>query len=129
MKKLTLFLTLFITLVMIACQNEEKPLGRPLGECSFELTGPGGKDTVNLIYDGKKEGRWIFRDHVKVEVSLCKDSTHKDLKKHSYSEMQYCVIEEGFYKNNKKEGLWKHFNPDGTVKDSVVYKNGDVVKD
>lgn len=117
-----------IFVVTVACQNEEKPLARPLGPCSYELTGPAGKDTVNLMYDGKKEGRWIVRDHVKVEVSLCQDSTHKDAKKHSYSKIEYCIVEEGFYKNDKKEGIWKHYNPDGSVKDSVVYKNGEAVK-
>lgn len=113
---------------MIACQNEEKKLARSYRACSYELMGPDGKDTINFTYDGKKEGRWIVRDHVKVEVSLCKDSTHKDSKKHSYSKIEYCIVEEGFYKNDKKEGLWRHYHPDGSVKDSVFYKNGEPVK-
>lgn len=99
-----------------------------MGECSYELSGPAGKDTVNLIYDGKKEGRWVVKEHVKVEVSLCKDSTHKETDKHAYTKTVYCVTEEGFYKNNLKEGLWVHYDTDGSIKDSIVYKNGEVVK-
>ena len=128
MKNQNLLLTLLLITVIIACQDKPPYREKPMGECSYELSGPAGKDTVNLIYDGKKEGRWIVRDHVKVEVSLCKDSTHKDSKKNTYSKIEYCIVEEGFYKSNKKEGLWKHYHPDGSVKDSVVYKNDEVVK-
>lgn len=128
MKTIRLLLPFIIIIVTIACQDKPAYHEKPIGECSYELIGPAGKDTVNLIYDGKKEGHWVVKDHVSVEVSLCKDSTHKDSKKHSYRKIEYCIVEEGFYKNNKKEGLWKHYNPDGNVKDSVVYKNGEVVK-
>jgi antitoxin component YwqK of YwqJK toxin-antitoxin module len=128
MRKQILLLTLFITLVMIACEDKPAYREKPMGECSYELTGPAGKDTVNLTYDGKKEGHWVIKDHVKVKVSLCKDSTHKDADKHVYTKTVYCVTEEGFFKNNLKEGLWVYYNTDGSAKDSVVYKNGEVVK-
>jgi antitoxin component YwqK of YwqJK toxin-antitoxin module len=32
-------------------------------------------------------------------------------------------IAEGMYLDNKKEGLWKSFFPDGKIKHSVIYKN------
>lgn len=113
---------------MIACQDKPPYREKPMGECSYELSGPAGKDTVNLIYDGKKEGHWVVKEHVKTLVSLCKDSTHQEANKHAYNKTFFCVTEEGYYKNNLKEGLWLYYNTDGSVKDSVVYKNGEVVK-
>jgi antitoxin component YwqK of YwqJK toxin-antitoxin module len=32
-------------------------------------------------------------------------------------------IEEGYYRKNKKFGVWKFYNEDGTIRDSVEYKN------
>jgi antitoxin component YwqK of YwqJK toxin-antitoxin module len=128
MRKQILFFALILTIVMIACHEPNKEWRQTGSISSYELSGPAGKDTVNLTYDGKKEGRWVVKEHVKVEVSLCKDSTHKETDKHAYTKTVYCVTEEGFYKNNLKEGLWVHYDTDGSIKDSVVYKNGEVVK-
>jgi len=70
---------------------------------SFELNVHGHNDTINMIYaDGSKEGHWISS---------------------VWSNGSRVKMEEGYYKDNKKEGYWKFFNKDGSLKDSVEYKN------
>lgn len=32
-------------------------------------------------------------------------------------------LEEGYYRFDKKVGFWKFYNEEGTLKDSVEYKN------
>jgi hypothetical protein len=40
------------------------------------------------------------------------------------NKMVRAKMEEGFYHWNKKVGFWKIYNQDGTVRDSIEYKNG-----
>jgi antitoxin component YwqK of YwqJK toxin-antitoxin module len=83
------------------------------------------KDTVNYLdVNGLKQGHWILFEvglsNVNVSITLSPDSVEKRAVVNCQSGK--CKIEEGFYKNDKKIGLWKSFNSDGTVKDSVDYK-------
>lgn len=75
---------------------------------SFELRGPTGSDTVNIIYNGLKQGKWIIRG--------------KD--KHGTSHHAEEKVEEGFYKDDKKVGYWKKYSPEGTILDSILFENG-----
>lgn len=62
------------------------------------------KDTINRVdFNDKKQGLWIIYKPLNITEPLTK-------------------LEEGEYKNDKKTGYWKHYNSDGTFKDSVLMK-------
>jgi hypothetical protein len=114
MKKfiLLLFIFAFAYILVQSCgENPKTETVKPKRTMqSFEMR---GRDTMNWVDgEGLKQGHWevwkayAFPEHPK--------------------DVEQIKFEEGEYLNNKKEGLWKYYNPDGTVKDSVVYKN-DVV--
>lgn len=66
-------------------------------------------DTINIIdANGLKVGKWIVFG--------------KDVSKPDYSPEQ--IVEEGVYVNNKKEGLWISYYPNGMKKSEITYKNG-----
>lgn len=110
--KLVIFIFL-TTIYMLACKNEPDKTNRIVGTSSYELS---NGDTINLIYNGLKQGHWVVMKTIAVNhVSVTKT--------------ERVVVEEGFYKDNKKEGVWKYFNNDGSLKDSVLYNNGEPVKD
>jgi len=68
-------------------------------------------DTVNRIYPGNiKQGRWIFYG---------KDKKGKKYK--FYKQNQ--VVEDGFYVNNRKNGLWRTFHPSGKLQSEIIYKD------
>ncbi len=85
---------------------------------SYELL-PGEKiDTVNKLYGKEKikHGRWVDYE---LSVQAEKSNTLKTTR---------VITGMGHYKKNKKEGLWRFFKPDGSLKDSVVYKNDSAVE-
>jgi antitoxin component YwqK of YwqJK toxin-antitoxin module len=57
---------------------------------------------------GLKQGAWV------VQGSMLKDPAYASDSK----------VEEGSYINNEKEGLWKHYWPNGVVRSEVYYENG-----
>lgn len=125
MNKFIKYLSLSILLVLISCQNENE-LQKPLGECSYELRQVDQKmDTFNLIYDGLKQGPWIvYKDIIPKSSILLTDNT-----KTLQGKIVRRTLEEGYYKDNKKEGYWKfYYEEDGSLKDSVLFKNGEIVK-
>lgn len=117
--------SLLIAIVMTAC-NDKHESGKLYGECSHELISNYNKiDTVNFIYDGKKQGRWVVIKDVIPKASILPTDTKGTLP----DKVIRMIIEEGYYKDDKKEGYWKYYNEeDGSFKDSVAYKNGVVVK-
>lgn len=131
MKKQKWFLAVIITIVIMACHEQNKDEGNKEWEasvatsalCSYELAGPAGKDTINCLdCDGRKQGHWIVTKYI---VHKSPDT----LRPHEKEEPIPTIVEEGFYKDDKKEGVWKYYNKeDGSLKDSVVYKNGEIVK-
>ncbi len=78
--------------------------------CNFEIR---DNDTVNRINcNGDKQGKWVV-----LKTTVIKAGEQASSVK----------FESGFYINNKEEGFWKRYYPDGKVKDSVNYKNGVVI--
>lgn len=83
MKKL--FSSICLVLVFSACniktESEDK---YPLG--SFELGGPNGKDTLNIIDGNKlKQGLWIMRDTK--DSMVYRNDTGYSTKGHTYGEV------------------------------------------
>ncbi|NNE54629.1 MAG: hypothetical protein HKN32_01320 [Flavobacteriales bacterium] len=65
-----------------------------------------GKE-INLIDDqGMKQGYWIIKGYMSDKAGYQPNST----------------VEEGEYLNNKKQGLWKSYWPNGTLKSEINYE-------
>lgn len=123
-----------IFFVIAACTNEQKKSvadeqTKSVSErctSSYELTGLGGKDTVNLIdCDKRKQGKWVLTKPVIFDKSITPSATKESMKR----KLVHITLEEGFYKDDKKVGYWKYYNEeDGVLKDSVLFINGEAVK-
>lgn len=89
----------------------------------YELNVLDNSDTINRTYgDGTKEGHWITFEWTDPNEKMVNEN------KENLAKAGRAKIEEGYYKDNKKEGFWKFFNKDGTLKDSVEYKNDLLVR-
>lgn len=67
------------------------------------------KDTINIIdASGKKQGHWI-----RFGQSLPKTCYKPDQK-----------VDEGFYKDNKKTGVWTEYYCSGGIKNKITFTNG-----
>jgi len=76
---------------------------------SFELTGPAGKDTINLIdAQGKKQGKWIVYGKHKPGTCYAADAK----------------VEEGKYQENRKTGQWIEYFCNGNMKNKLTFVNG-----
>lgn len=76
---------------------------------SYELTGTGGKDTINLIDAmGKKQGKWIV--YGKHKPGTCYTPDQK--------------VEEGKYQENRKTGPWIEYYCNGNMKNKLTFTNG-----
>lgn len=84
----------------------------------YELTAE--KDTINYVdVNGLKQGHWIVYEKGPADVNTTVTYSADSLTNlHTVSYSGVIKIEEGFYKNDKKTGLWKNFSKDGSVKDS-----------
>ncbi|HXD91990.1 MAG TPA: hypothetical protein VNX01_02190 [Bacteroidia bacterium] len=68
-----------------------------------------GKDTINIIdKNGLKQGRWIVFGNSK--PNACYMPNQK--------------VEEGYYYNNKKGGIWYEYFCDNEIKNIIEYKDG-----
>ena len=65
-------------------------------------------DTINQTVDNKKQGYWIIIGNM------------RNLPDYNPSD----TIEEGFFKNNRKVGMWKKYYPSGALKSEITYING-----
>lgn len=76
---------------------------------SYELTGPAGKDTVNLIdINNFKQGKWATR------------GMHQPTKGYKGDQL----IEEGIYKDNMKIGEWIYYHNNGNIKNKILFVKG-----
>lgn len=62
----------------------------------------------NIDANGKRQGKWII--YGKMSGNAAYGPTDK--------------VEEGNYIDDKKEGLWKEYNPNESLKREVYYKDG-----
>jgi len=103
-----------------ACENKSKTeVAKILPQ--YQLTE--NKDTLNYVdINGLKQGHWIMYEtaptNLNISVAKSPDTSGKE-QEISFSGL--LKTEEGYYKNDKRTGYWKHFAKDGTVKDSVKF--------
>ena len=78
---------------------------------SYDINPSDNKERINQVFgiDNIKDGHWIT-----FGLSVTKNSKVRASK---------VKIEEGHYRKNKKVGVWKFYNKDGIIRDSVEYKN------
>lgn len=120
MNKIILIAILAFVLVSCNTKNEEHvPLSSSIDGATISQKGclasyeTVNGERINKIYGGDiKDGHWI---HYEFVIPTAKENTNKKVVR--------AKIEEGYYKENKKEGFWKFYNKGGTLKDSVEYKN------
>ena len=69
---------------------------------------PFNNDTINVT-DSKnsKQGYWVIKNTDKKAVGYREDQ----------------VIEEGFYKDGRKTGVWKSYHPNGKLKSEITFVN------
>lgn len=73
------------------------------------FTGFGNDGEVNKVdAKGQRQGYWI------VKGEMLEDKAYKPDEK----------VEEGNYKDNRKEGLWKKYWPGGKIRNEINYTNG-----
>ena len=113
--------TVFLFLIQ-ACDEDNEPLtlnrntntvDTLITGClvSYEINPSDNKERINQVFgkDHIKDGHWIT-----FGLSVTKNSKVRASK---------VKIEEGYYRKNKKVGVWKFYNKDGIIRDSVEYKN------
>lgn len=76
---------------------------------SYELGGPAGKDTLNLIdINNWKQGKWITRGMNQPTKGYKGDQN----------------IESGRYKDNRKVGEWIFYYNNSNIKNKIMFVNG-----
>ncbi|MFT4601949.1 MAG: antitoxin component YwqK of YwqJK toxin-antitoxin module [Arenicella sp.] len=75
----------------------------------FGLSSFGQSDTLNQKdAEGKKQGYWIITGHLKPEKGHCDN----------------CKVEEGKYVDNRKDGVYIKYFPNGNKRMTATYTNG-----
>ncbi|HRD40126.1 MAG TPA: hypothetical protein PLC65_15985 [Bacteroidia bacterium] len=96
------FLSAFLTLMALNCFSQAQ---------SYELGGPAGKDTLNLIdINNWKQGKWITRGMNQPTKGYRSDQN----------------IESGRYKDNLKIGEWIFYHNNGNIKNKIRFVNGSI---
>ena len=126
MKNISILICLF--LLALSCNNDSSKnnLKAENKDNSFQILNFSGIDTVNLIVKGVKQGKWIISKIAVVHHTIYSQSgSDTAIVKSITTSSERVNTEEGFYKDNKKEGLWKYFSPNGKLKNSIEFK-GDI---
>lgn len=62
---------------------------------------------------GMKQGKWIVKNNVMRLPGFAPDAK----------------VEEGFYKDGRKEGEWIEYNADGSIRSKVIFKDDTATKE
>jgi hypothetical protein len=105
---------LTLALAVASCGNDvSSEKGTAHGETNVVPVSEVPPGALNFVdRNGKYQGHWILTGN------MVKDSLY----------MPDAKVEEGWYKNGQKDSVWTTFNPDGSVKATVMYENGVEVK-
>jgi antitoxin component YwqK of YwqJK toxin-antitoxin module len=96
---------------------------------SDPLNGKVKKFEITNYEDGLKHGNWIqYYSSGKVKAEgVYKDGNFDGNVKWFFSSGKVEI--EGFYKHAVKYGYWKYYEDDGTFKNKVYYRDGQVIED
>jgi hypothetical protein len=99
-------INMVIAVFLYACDHPTPETASSKKNCikSFEFIGANTTDTVNLTDCNGKQGKWFIREYAVLNRN---------------EPAQMVTVEEGFYHNDKKEGLWLKYDKYGNVTDSV----------
>lgn len=132
MKVIKLFILSAVVCCFIqACNNNmdtktESKLTADMYSCPVIYKG----DSINKTYNGIKQGHFVLFDtDVERNTAFMKsppDNPENEKQKSTTS--PGIPIEEGDYKDNKKQGVWIYYNTDGSVKKQIEYKDDVPVK-
>lgn len=77
------------------------------------------KDTINLVIDGFKQGKWIYYD----KILSCNDCNEC---KSNYAVLTFRVLSTGHYCDNQKDGNWIYYHNDSLISRYVKYNKGKI---
>ena len=97
-------ISIMIVLIVFSC-SEVNAGGITVSKKPNQTT---SKDSINQTIEGKKEGYWVIYGKMRNLPDYKPDG----------------IIEEGLFKTSRKQGLWKKYYPDGTMKSEIKYVNG-----
>lgn len=110
-------------LFICSCGDKSKVESQKLTS-TYEIN---GSDTINFTDDrGLKQGRWVIFDSPPQNNSGFTKSPPDNQEaqpQKSLTKNWRTSLEDGHYKDSKKQGVWTYFNDDGTVKNTVEYKD------
>lgn len=124
MQLLRFLLLLALFLFLIHACGRKQASGIAKTEPCFQIY---GSDTINATDgDGRKQGHWIvFADAL--PGSTCPNLTVNSFDSLSPGSMTTMTrrpkLEEGFYRNNKREGDWTYYAKDGSVEKTIAFNN------
>ncbi|MDZ4824221.1 MAG: toxin-antitoxin system YwqK family antitoxin [Flavobacteriales bacterium] len=79
-----------------------------LGISAYAADYGGGKDLNKTDEAGQRQGYWLIKGYMVNDQAYGPDA----------------LVEEGEYKDNRKEGLWKKYWPNGKTKSEITYLSG-----
>lgn len=84
-------------------------------------------DTINRSYKGVKQGHFVLFDtDVQRNTAHTKsppEAVYTEVNKQNSMTSPGKPLEEGDYKDDKKQGIWTYYNPDGSIKTTVKFKD------
>ena len=121
MKKISLLPVICISIVIASCNNtsSSEAAQKAKADSAKADSLKHGKFVIALVKDttshgdnymdvnGKKQGHWIITNDMK----------------HLTDYDDKAKIEEGYYSDNMKEGEWIEYNPNGSIKSKMIFKD------
>lgn len=119
---------IIFTFIFLACEQDLKPKISGFPE-TFELD-PISKDTINRTNEKGRQGLWVIFDkgpESALAYTKCYcDSDTKVVPKNMTTQI---VLEKGYYSDNKKQGEWIYYHPDGSIDRTLNFKDDIPVTD
>lgn len=116
-----------------ACNEKANTVKENLGpadnySCPIVYNG----DTINRYYKDLKQGHFVLFDKDMERASTKTENAtqvvYTEVNKQNSLTSLGRPLEEGDYKDDKKQGAWTYYNTDGSIKTTIEYKNGVAVK-
>lgn len=124
------FLIVFVIIMIFqACAEQRQKISENFGmadkfSCSIVYHG----DTINRTYNGIKQGHFVlFENDIQRNTPYTKsppEAVYTEVNKQKSLTSPGKPLEEGDYKDDKKQGKWVYYNSDGTIKAEIEFKDG-----